>query len=105
MARIYTPTVQLTTSPVGQLRLIQNAFNDLKAGTVKEITEHVKQNGLVTVQDPFRVVMYYMITLRKAGKVREITEQERTDLRTSAEPKTTKSTKPTKTSSQKQVRK
>jgi len=76
MARIYTPTQVLTTSPVGQLRLIQNAFTDLKGGTVKEITEHVVKGGLVTKQDPTRVVMFYMIHLSKLGKVKEITETE-----------------------------
>lgn len=81
MARIYTPTTTLTTSPVGQLRLIQNAFNDLKSGTVKEITDHVVKNGLVTKQDPTRVVMFYMIHLSKLGKVKEITEQELSVLR------------------------
>lgn len=89
MARIYTPTTTLTTSPVGQLRLIQNAFNDLKAGTVKEITEHVVKGGLVTKQDPTRVVMFYMIHLGKLKKVKEITEQECTVLRTPPEVKTT----------------
>jgi len=76
MARIYTPTQVLTTSPVGQLRLIQNAFNDLKSGTVREITEHVVKGGLVTKQDPTRVVMFYMIHLSKMKKVKEITEDE-----------------------------
>jgi len=82
MARIYTPTQILTTSPVGQLRLISNAFGDLKGGTVKEITEHVVKGGLVTKQDPTRVVMFYMIHLGKIGKVKEITEQELNTLRT-----------------------
>ena len=81
MARIYTPTQILTTSPVGQLRLISNAFGDLKGGTVKEITEHVVHNGLVTKQDPTRVVMFYMIHLGKIGKVKEITETELSALR------------------------
>jgi hypothetical protein len=81
MARIYTPTQVLTTSPVGQLRLISNAFGDLKGGTVKEITEHVVRGGLVTKQDPTRVVMFYMIHLGKIGKVKEITETELSALR------------------------
>jgi len=81
MARIYTPTQILTTSPVGQLRLISNAFGDLKGGTVKEITEHVVKGGLVTKQDPTRVVMFYMIHLSKLGKVKEITETELSTLR------------------------
>ena len=85
MARIYTPTQVLTTSPVGQLRLIQNAFTDLKGGTVKEITEHVVKGGLVTKQDPTRVVMFYMIHLGKIGKVKEITETELLTLRVKAE--------------------
>lgn len=82
MARIYTPTTTLTTSPTGQLRLIQNAFNEIKCGTVKEITDHVVKNQMVTKQDPFRVVMFYMIYLKKQGKIKEITEQESKDLRT-----------------------
>ena len=80
MARIYTPTQILTTSPVGQLRLIQNAFNDLKSGTVKQITEHVVKGGLITKQDPTRVVMFYMIHLSKLGKVKEITDTEATKI-------------------------
>lgn len=95
MARIYTPITTLTTSPVGQLRLIQNAFNDLKSGTVKEITEHVVKGGLVTKQDPTRVVMFYMIHLGKLGKVKEITETEATALRTPPVDKTTTPTKKT----------
>lgn len=103
MARIYTPTTTLTTSPVGQLRLIQNAFNDLKSGTVKQITEHVVHNGLVTKQDPTRVVMFYMIHLGKLGKVKEITEAEAIQLST---PQTTTPTqkKTTKRSTSKTTR-
>lgn len=108
MARIYTPTTTLTTSPVGQLRLIQNAFNDLKAGTVKEITEHVVKGGLVTKQDPTRVVMFYMIHLGKLSKVKEITETEAIALRTPPVDKTTTTTptqkKTTKKSSPKTTR-
>jgi hypothetical protein len=89
MARIYTPTQVLTTSPVGQLRLIQNAFTDLKGGTVKEITEHVVKGGLVTKQDPTRVVMFYMIHLSKLGKVKEITETELVTLRGNGKDKLT----------------
>lgn len=101
MARIYTPTKILTTSPVGQVRLIQNAFNDLKAGTVKEVTEHVLKGGLVTKQDPTRVVMFYMIHLSKLGKVKEITEVEATALRT---PTPVVSTPPSKKSTAKTAR-
>lgn len=106
MARIYTPVTTLTTSPVGQLRLIQNAFNDLKSGTVKEITEHVVKNGLVTKQDPTRVVMFYMIHLGKLGKVKEITETEATALHVERKETTTAPTqkKTAKKSSSKTAR-
>lgn len=99
MARIYTPVVQLTTSPVGQLRLIQNAFSDLKGGTVKEITDHVIKHGLVTKQDPMRVVMFYMIYLGKMKKVKEITEKELLSMRTSVvKPSPSKKSTATKSS-------
>ena len=88
MARIYTPTVHpLTTSPLGQLRLISDAFDTIKGGTVKEITEIIKPK-LKTVQDPTRVVMFYMIHLSKLGKVKEIGSEDLKVLRS----KTTKTT-------------
>src|SRR6267142_2127096 len=68
MPNIYTINTGkvITTSPTGQGRLLQNWFNAHKKGTVKEITDGIRKD-LITVQDPMKVVMFYMGYLRKKG--------------------------------------
>lgn len=101
MARTYRITAgrHITTSPIGQARLLQNWFNDHKQGTVKEITDGIK-GDLTTVQDPMKVVMFYMGWLGKKGIIEVVSGASPTTPPVKEEvpatPKVQKKVKPTK---------
>lgn len=52
-----------------QESIILDAIRELGSGTVEEIGERARENGLKTKQTPARIAAYYMVSLKKLGLV------------------------------------
>lgn len=67
--RVYRLIQKISKNGAGQTGLIQKFFDEHpEGGTAKQITEYIRPD-LKTVQDPLKVVMFYMITGKKSGKI------------------------------------
>jgi hypothetical protein len=69
MATVFSLTGKKLENLTGQQGLVFRALSELSNATIEQITDHIKVNGLKTVQNPERIAAYYVCLLKKSGHV------------------------------------